>query len=610
MFSYMERLMIRIKTAKWAFKIAWKTDGLMMCIWFAISIGLSVLPAISLYFNREIINALSTYIDSGNGTYNELIPKIIVFGIILTFIGFSSRLNGDFIYIMMYNSYYIGMQEILMNGVQEVDMIDLLKGEINDEYSFAVNRAGSLTDFISGFCALMGKVISILFFLVIAFNTSKIIFFITLTYIISIVFINIFFADKIRWNAQKIFGDERIANYFAYLPRDIGIGKEIRIYENMEEIVTQWEKSYKNVEKSENKRGGIIELHNFIGEVSFYLFTIAVVIYMIIILAKGNIDITIFLVIYTLGFNIHRAISGLTREIYGCDYGLFALEKQHSFFSYIKKIKKAANNIIPDNFSNVYKLNNVGFSYLNGTPVLQNINFEIKKGEVVALVGKNGSGKSTLAKLLLNLYTPSVGSIQFYDIDFNEYKKDEIRQKIGAFFQDFFIFHETVYDNIAYGDIESVDKMEKIQDAIHKGGTNTVIEKLPLGLDTFLGNAVEKHGSQLSGGESQRVAVARAHMSNKDILIFDEPAAALDPIAEMEQFVNIRNKLKDRTAILISHRVGFARMADKIIMMEEGKIVEMGKHQELMDANGSYAQFFNNQAEWYITKKEDGEICE
>ena len=172
------------------------------------------------------------------------------------------------------------------------------------------------------------------------------------------------------------------------------------------------------------------------------------------------------------------------------------------------------------------------------------------------------------------------------------------------FFQDFYLFHSSLRENIGVGAVEHMDNMDMIREALRKGGAEKVAANLPKGLDTLLGKFQDKSGSELSGGEKQRVASARTHMADRDVLIFDEPASMLDPIAEMEQFLGIKNLLKGRTAILISHRVGFARMADKIIMLDGGKIAEMGSHEELMALNGRYAHFFNEQAQWYGVSQE------
>jgi ATP-binding cassette subfamily B protein len=167
------------------------------------------------------------------------------------------------------------------------------------------------------------------------------------------------------------------------------------------------------------------------------------------------------------------------------------------------------------------------------------------------------------------------------------------------FFQDFHIFHATLRENVGFGDLKKLSNTERILLAMQKGGADKLPSRFPKGLDQWLLRKVIKEGAMLSGGEKQRVAVSRAHMSDKEILIFDEPAAALDPIAEMKQFHAIREKIEGRTAILISHRVGFARLADRIIVLNHGRLAESGTHEELMSSNGIYAGFFREQARWY-----------
>jgi len=257
----------------------------------------------------------------------------------------------------------------------------------------------------------------------------------------------------------------------------------------------------------------------------------------------------------------------------------------------------------------VFEAENVSFSYTDEKEILHNLNFKIRRGETIALVGLNGSGKSTLMKLLLELYQPTKGTLYFCGKPYGQYQKESIRKNIGMFFQDFVLFHASLQENVGFGDLKNIKEESMILAAIKKGGAVKLLEKLPAGLHTWLIKKVKKEGVNLSGGEQQKVAISRAHMSDKDIMIFDEPASALDPIAEMEQFAAIREKIEGRTAILISHRVGFARLADRIIVLDQGMIAETGNHNELMEKDGIYAEFFRTQAKWY-DHSEGGNLSE
>ena len=253
----------------------------------------------------------------------------------------------------------------------------------------------------------------------------------------------------------------------------------------------------------------------------------------------------------------------------------------------------------PDPIREGFKFENVGFKYPNSDKwANRSLNFDLKVGEKLALVGENGSGKTTLVKLLARLYDPDEGRILLDGVDLKEYNLVELREHIGVIFQDFQKFNFTAGDNIAVGDITSREELPELERAAHQSLADTVIEKLPLKYEQPLGRKFSK-GIELSGGEWQKVALARAYLREADVLILDEPTAALDARAEYEVFRRFAELTKGKTTILISHRFSTVRMADRILVLDKGNLLEIGTHEELLAKNGRYAELFYLQAEGY-----------
>jgi ATP-binding cassette subfamily B protein len=242
---------------------------------------------------------------------------------------------------------------------------------------------------------------------------------------------------------------------------------------------------------------------------------------------------------------------------------------------------------------------NVGFRYPETERwAIRGLNFNIKAGETVALVGENGAGKTTIVKLLTRLYDPDEGRILIDGIDLREFDIADMRAHTGVIFQDFIQYSFTAAENIGVGRVEAIGDRPRIEDAAERSLAAEVIEKLPLEYEQPLGRLFAK-GRDLSGGEWQKIAIARAYMRDADLIILDEPTAALDAKSEAEVFERFKTLARGKTALLISHRFSTVRMADRIIVLEEGRIIEAGSHAELVTKGGVYAELFELQAAGY-----------
>ena len=241
----------------------------------------------------------------------------------------------------------------------------------------------------------------------------------------------------------------------------------------------------------------------------------------------------------------------------------------------------------------------VGFRYPDAERwAVRQVSFAIAPHESIAFVGENGSGKTTLVKLLTRLYDPTEGRILLDGVDLREYDLSALRRAIGVIFQDFFRYDLTARDNIAVGWIEGRDDVPRIVESAEKSLASDVIEALEGKYDQMLGRRFEG-GADLSGGEWQKIALGRAYMRDAQVLVLDEPTAALDARAEYEVFRRFSELTRGKMAVLISHRFSTVRMADRIIVLEEGRVVEDGSHAELLRRDGQYAELFNLQAEGY-----------
>lgn len=277
------------------------------------------------------------------------------------------------------------------------------------------------------------------------------------------------------------------------------------------------------------------------------------------------------------------------------------LQDLFDFMAVEPNIRSAEDSTaVPEKIKKGFTFENVGFKYPNSEQwVLRDLSFHLHAGEKLALVGENGAGKTTLVKLLARLYEPTEGRILLDGIDIKEYSLADLRTAIGIIFQDFVRFDMTAKENIAIGKIGQLEAQDQIEDSAIKSLADTVIEPLPEQYEQRLGKRFEG-AVDLSGGQWQKIALARAYMRDAQLLILDEPTSALDARAEHEVFLRFSDLIQGKMAVLISHRFSTVRMADRILFLEHGRLLELGSHDELIAMDGKYAELFHLQAAGYV----------
>ena len=395
----------------------------------------------------------------------------------------------------------------------------------------------------------------------------------------------------------------RMMSYMLGLLLGSSSGQEVRLYGLFDHLFGRWRTNHQKW-KEESLAKIWTQARSAIGtsiaEILAYAVAIAILASRIV---DGNLTLGDYVVLTGAAASFQGNLEGLLTLIQNIFEDLPMLRDLHSFLERAEKTHtQAGTETFPQPLQHGVEIRNLRFRYPEATDdVLQDINLDVRPGEIVSIVGVNGAGKSTLIKLLLGLYQPDDGTIRYDGTQVAAIAPEQIALNCAAVFQDFARFRRPVREELNPGPPNFHINDETLRSVINAIGLGDRFQTLPRGLDTFLDPSLGKEGegAELSGGEWQKVALARALVRNPQVLVLDEPTAALDPQAEVDLYQRFVELAAGRMTFLISHRIGSARLADRILVLDAGRIVEDGTHEALLARDGLYAQFFRAQAHWY-----------
>ncbi|MFD2115105.1 ABC transporter ATP-binding protein [Paenibacillus yanchengensis] len=408
--------------------------------------------------------------------------------------------------------------------------------------------------------------------------------------------------------AELLFGqteEQRRAAYYESLLMGRAEQKELRIYQLHAPLTATWRKWLDKL-RSESLRQQLLLERSFLPLQGIdFCIHIGIAIYLIIALTKQQITIGLFVALFQGVRNWNDALAIISSGFRQTLEALVHVQYVQQFLSIEVEQQKNGSLPFPEKLQQV-ELSNVSYRYPNSeTDTLHNISFTWRQGESIAIVGENGAGKSTLMKLLLRLYTPTSGHITVDGIEYHSIAEASLRKNVSAVFQNYYAFEFTLAQSIGLGDVHSLaddnylhPDQERVVQIAKRTGAYPIITSLPDGAQTPIGHVIDG-AIGLSGGQWQRIALSRALYGDPQLLLLDEPTSALDPRAEAQLYDDFEQLMTDKTVLFISHRLGSARLADRIIVLKDGRIVEEGQHQTLLMANGEYARMWKEQAQWY-----------
>lgn len=582
------------------FKLVWQASPKMTLVSMLLRLVRAAMPLLILYVGKLIIDEivhLSTTTQVIDHRYLwELVGMEFLLAILSDALGRVINLTDSLL-----GDRFANISSIkIMSHAATLDLDQFEDAVFYDKLERARQQTVGRTILLSQVLSQVQDIITVAFLAagLLAFNPWLIL--LLLVAILPAVWGESYFNDKTYAMTRRQTPQRRELDYLRFLGASDETAKEIKLFDLSDFIINRFktlaDKFYDDNRRIAIQRSLWGTLFALLGSVSYY----GAYVYIIGNTVNGHISIGELTFLAGSFRQLRSLLETILTRLTAISQGAIYLSDFFEFFEMQPRIHNTKQaRPFPNPIQKGFTFENVGFRYINSERwANRHLNFTLHPAEKLALVGENGSGKTTLVKLLCRLYDPTEGRILLDGYDLKEYDLNELRKNTGIIFQDFLRYQMTFSKNIAAGKIDETENEALIKKAAHQSLADELAKKLPKGYEQILGKRFSE-GVELSGGEWQKVAIARAYMRDAQLLILDEPTSALDARAEYEVFQRFTELTKGKMAVLISHRFSTVRMADRIVVLDKGELIEIGSHDELLAKDGRYSELFKLQAMGY-----------
>lgn len=581
------------------FKLVWETNHWYAILDILLRLIRSAIPVSILYIGKLIIDQV-ILLSRTHSTDLSVLWKLVLAEFALAIISDALARATALVDSLLGDLFSNYTSVKIMEHAATLDLDQFEDSEFYDKLERARQQTIGRTILLSQLLSQVQDIITMAFLLVglMAFNAWLIL--LLLVAIVPAFLGESYFNDKSYALTRGQTPERRELDYMRYLGASDETAKEVKLFNLSGFLIDRFKmlsnKFYDDNKKLSVKRASWGTLFALLSSLGYY----AAYVVMIIKTVEGALTVGTLTFLAGSFRQLRSLLEGILSRFTSVSQGAIYLRDFFDFFEIRPKIKAAPKPVpFPNPIRQGITFEDVGFKYHNSDKwANRHLSFTLHAGEKLALVGENGAGKTTLVKLMARLYDPVEGRILLDGVDLREYDIMDLRKNTGIIFQDYLRYQLSFAQNIAVGNIDEQNNRPLIKMSAEKSLANLLADRLPQKYDQALGRRFN-NGIELSGGEWQKVALARAYMKEAQILILDEPTSALDARAEYSVFQRFAELSKGKTAVLISHRFSTVRMADRILVLDKGQIVEMGSHEELINENGHYAELFLLQAKGY-----------